>query len=427
MGGDDGMSDNLISVELLKSLTGNGKISVDAIVTQLKLMESRQNYLDMHTCKLWLASDGYWKTKIKESDGHYRLIKKKQKSDLEDAIIEHYKRLSLNDNSFKARFNVWIERQRACGRSENTILKYKSDYKRFFEGYPIEQLDIKDISDEILSQHILQCLQEKQIRWRAFKDIMGYASGVFDKAVRDKIIQETPLKYIDIPIYKRYCYIPPVKTTTERTLTENDTHTLMDKIRHPRAHNTNKICCFAIEMALYTGMRVGELAALMWEDIIFEEDVMIIRRSEKFDRTTKTSSITVTKTGKERVFPLIDEIKALLFRIRTYETDHGWFGEYVFMDADGRVTKSKISDTTRNITMSDDFTGIKSIHAIRRTFNSRLKCNGVSSTVASSLLGHTERVNEQNYTYDVSELTEKKRLVEAIVTMSNQNQRATNG
>ena len=70
------MSDNLISVELLKSLTGNGKISVDAIVTQLKLMESRQNYLDMHTCKLWLASDGYWKTKIKESDGHYRLDRK---------------------------------------------------------------------------------------------------------------------------------------------------------------------------------------------------------------------------------------------------------------------------------------------------------------------------------------------------------------
>ena len=99
--------------------------------------------------------------------------------------------------------------------------------------------------------------------------------------------------------------------------------------------------------------------------------------------------------------------------------DHGWFGEYVFQDADGRITKSKISDTTRNITMSDDFSGIKSIHAIRRTFNSHLKCNGVSTTIASSLLGHTERVNEQNYTYDVSELAEKKSIVNAIVTASN--------
>jgi integrase len=413
------MTENLISNELLKNITQNGTLSVDAIVAQLRQMEERQKYLDMHTHNIWLASDGYWKTKVKESDGTKRLIKLKDRSDLEDAIINHYKRLSLKDNSFKARFNVWIDRQRDCGRCENTILKYKSDYKRFFDGYSIENIDIKDIDDILLSKHILQVLNDKQIPWRAFKDIMGYTSGVYEKAVRDKVIQDNPFKYIDLPIYKKYCYIPPVKTTQQRTLSEKDTHTLLDRVRHPRAHNTNKICCFAIELAIYTGMRVGELAALMWEDIIFEEDIILIRHSEKFDRTTKQSVISTTKTGKERIFPMVDEIKSLLFKIRTYEMDHGWLGVFVFQDADGRVTKSKISDTTRNITMSDDFTGIKSIHAIRRTFNSRLKCNGVSTTIASSLLGHTERINEQNYTYDVSELAEKKELVNAIVTASN--------
>lgn len=411
------MSDNLIDLSLLKSLSNNGKISVDVIAAQLKSMSERQKYLDMHTCKLWLASDGYWKTKVKESDGRYRLIKKKDKSDLEDAVIEHYKGLSQKDNTFKTRFSIWIDRQRECGRSENTILKYKSDYRRFYEGYPIENLNINDIDDTVLSKHILEILQSKQIRWRAFKDIMGYTTGVYDKAVRDKVISENPFKYIDLPIYKKYCFIPPVKTTVQRTLTKEDTHTLLERIRHPRAHNVNRICCFAIELALYTGMRVGELAALMWEDVIFQEGVLLIRRSEKYDRVTKTSYITVTKTGKERVFPIIDEIKNLFFRIRSYESEQGWLGEYVFMDAEGRVTKSKISDSTRNITMSKDFSGVKSIHAIRRTYNSRLKCNGVSTTVASSLLGHTERVNEQNYTYDISALEDKKRMVEQVVTM----------
>lgn len=410
------MNDNLINADLLNILTNNGKIGVDAIVAQLKQMDERQRYLNMHSCGIWLASDGYYKTKVKESDGKYRLIKKKHKSDLEDAVIKHYKGSPLNENSFKNRFNKWIDRQRDCGRSENTILKYKSDYRRFYDGYSIENFDIKDIDDEVLSRHILQVLKDKQIPWRAFKDIMGYTSGVYDKAVRDKVIQENPFKYLDLPIYKKYCYIPPIKTTRQRTLDENDIHTLLDRIQHPRAHNTNKICCFAIELALYTGMRVGELAALMWDDVIFEEDIIVIRHSEKFDRSTKESYITTTKTGKERIFPLVDDIKSLLFRIRTYETDQGWLGEYVFQDAEGRVTKSKISDTTRNITMSEDFSGIKSIHAIRRTFNSRLKCSGVSTTVASSLLGHTERVNEQNYTYDVSELAEKKMAVNAIVT-----------
>lgn len=35
---------------------------------------------------------------------------------------------------------------------------------------------------------------------------------------------------------------------------------------------------------------------------------------------------------------------------------------------------------------------VKSIHALRRTLNSKMKCRGVSSTVAASLLGHTEEV-----------------------------------
>ena len=82
------------------------------------------------------------------------------------------------------------------------------------------------------------------------------------------------------------------------------------------------------------------------------------------------------------------------------------------MDAEGRVSKSKISDTTRNITMSEEFTGIKSIHAIRRTINSRMRCNGVSATLASSLIGNTERVNDRNYTYDVSELEEKREIID---------------
>lgn len=45
----------------------------------------------------------------------------------------------------------------------------------------------------------------------------------------------------------------------------------------------------------------------------------------------------------------------------------------------------------------------KSIHALRRTLNSKMRCEGVSSIVASSILGHTEKVNNSNYTYDVSD------------------------
>lgn len=406
--------DNRISdSELLIYLLKRDNIDVATIAYEVAKMK-RQEYLSQHKYNIWASSDGYWKTKVKGSDGKFRQIKRKNKTDLEDAIVDYYKEHSTKE-TFKQRFDIWIERQRNCGRSENTIFKYLSDYKRFFEGYPFEQYDIRDINEEVLSKHIIQVLSEKQIPWRAFKDIMGNTNGVFEKATKDRIITENPVNYLDLPIYKKYCYIPPVKTTKQRTLTENDTHILLEHLRNPRAHNVNQMCCFAVEMALYTGMRVGELSALMWDDIVFDEELIIIRHSEKFDRSTKQSTITTTKTGKERVFPLVDEIKNLLFRVRNFEIKNGFYGEFVFQDKEGRLTKSKISDAVRNYTMSDEFSGIKSIHAIRRTVNSRMKCSGVSTTIASSLLGHTERVNEQNYTYDISELKEKQEIVKKII------------
>jgi integrase len=96
------------------------------------------------------------------------------------------------------------------------------------------------------------------------------------------------------------------------------------------------------------------------------------------------------------------------------------------MEPEGRLPNRKISETMRNITMSDDFTGIKSIHAIRRTVNSRLRNSGVSVMIASSLLGHTELVNNQNYTYDLTNLQQKKVAIEGIVTTSNQKENIRN-
>lgn len=420
------MDDNRISAaEMLRYLAENDKIDI-AIVAQQIIMAKRKEILSNHPYNIWFASDGYWKTKLKGDDGRKYQIKRRKKSDIEDAVIEYYKTHSSGEYTFKSRFDKWIERQRSCARSENTILKYQSDYRRFFEGYPLTEIDIRDIDEEILSEHIMTVLQDKKIPWRAFKDIMGYVNGMFQKCVREKIISDNPCDYLDMEIYKKYCYIPPVKTTSQRTLSENDIHTLLNDIRNPKAHNANIMCCFAIEMALNTGMRVSELAGLMWEDIITDERLMIIRHSERFNRTTKESWISTTKTGKERIFPLTDNITDLLNRIKAYEIDHGWFGDYVFQDSEGRLTKSKISDSIRNHTMSSEYSGVKSIHAIRRTLNSKMRCDGVSATVASSLIGNSERVNDRNYTYDISELNEKRRIVEKA-TQGNPLDMSTNG
>lgn len=403
------MENRISDNELLRYAVEHGILDLGAVTQQIEMTRKKQ-YLEMHHRSIWKADDGYYKTRLPKGDGKDRLIKRKTRSALEDEIIKYYEFHS--QTSFKQRFDLWVERQKIMGRSDNTIEKYKSDYKRFFAGYPFEKYDIRDIDDETIAKHLSKVLNEKQIRWRALKDAFGYLDGTFDKAIKDKLIEVNPCQYIDLPIFRAKCYMPPVKTLTERTLSEQDTHTLIDKLHNPVAHNTNLMANFAIEMALLTGMRVGELAGLMWQDIIWQENYIYIRHSEKFNRMTKEYYISNTKNGKERMFPLTDQIKELLERIREYEQTKGCLCDYVFADESGRIRKTKISDAMRNKTMTGGFTSIKSVHAIRRTFNSKLKCSGVSTTIASALLGHTERVNEQNYTYDISGMAEKFAIIE---------------
>lgn len=65
-----------------------------------------------------------------------------------------------------------------------------------------------------------------------------------------------------------------------------------------------------------------------------------------------------------------------------------------------------------------EFVNEKSIHTIRRILNSNLRCIGVPVTIAAAILGHTEEVNEKNYTYDVSSMQKKAEYIEMASKIS---------
>ena len=151
------------------------------------------------------------------------------------------------------------------GRSDNTIDKYKSDYNRFFAGYPIEKMDIRKINDETIAKHLTKVLSGGQIRWRALSD--------------------------------------------------KDMKALLNKLHHPIAHNTNIMANFAIELAVLTGMRVGEISALMWEDIFYSDNVIYIHHSEKYNRVSKEYYVSLTKNGStKRIIRIILLVWVLVYR-----------------------------------------------------------------------------------------------------------------
>lgn len=404
------MSDiSMSDAELLKYAVENGIIDT-ALVQEKIEMQKRKEILDKHPYTIWKGKDEYWRTYLPHGNGR-KLVKKKSREDIENVVIDYWG--EKVQNTFKERFWVWVGRQEKCGRSDNTISKYESDYKRFFEDDEIENMPIQDISDEYISEFITRLLNRKKIPYRALKAMFGYMNGVFEKAKIDKVIETNPCQYVDLPIFKQHCTEQKPKTAKERTVSNEEKKILVSKLNKNYERKMSNIARYAVELSLYTGMRVGELAGLKWEDINYEENTITICRSEKYNRKKDEFYISSTKNDKVRTFPLTEEIKDVLSRVKKAEVQRGILSEFIFSDEHGRVHARRISACARNMTLNDQFEHAKSIHAIRRTFNSNLRCNGVSATVAASLLGHTERVNEENYTYDVSSIDEKMKIVDA--------------
>lgn len=171
---------------------------------------------------------------------------------------------------------------------------------------------------------------------------------------------------------------------------------------------------YAIELALYTGMRVGELSGLMWEDIDETRQCINIQHSEKYNALKKTFFVSTPKNGKTRVFPLTAEIAALLKNVREVESKYGYLTEFVFSGPNGRIHKMDISRYMIARTSGDGFTNPKSIHTARRTLNSELIASGAPRAMCCALIGNTELVNETFYTYDVSTKDYKLEMVSKI-------------
>lgn len=129
-----------------------------------------------------------------------------------------------------------------------------------------------------------ELLLEKEVPYRAFKALFGYLNGIFDKSIRDGLIESNPCLKIDLPLYKRRCKQADIKMPEERTFSQSEKNRLLNSLNEKRKEHPDNVLPYAVELAFYTGMRVGELSGLMWNDIDEVNKRIIIRHSEKLNR-----------------------------------------------------------------------------------------------------------------------------------------------
>ena len=398
-------------ISMLSDALQNGIIDLTDVREKVE-MNNRTQILAKHKYSIKQGKDGLWRTRVPDStkkDGR-KMIKKQTKEDVENAVIAYYRELENKASiTFDDAYWKWRESQDQLVQ-DNSVVKYNTDYERFFKGTAFSQKTISKITEEDIKVFIHNTIKGLSLCKSATKSLFGYVRRTMESALINEYIQKAPMASLEAKQFYKYCTASS-RSLKPKVINGNEMKELNHRFYQDHQEKPEYIPTYAVELASLTGMRAGELAGLRWNKVF--DDYLLIDTSEKYNRKTKQYYIDTTKNQKVRKFPITPQIRELLETVKHIESENGFLCEWVFANENGRLHAPVISSCAKNkcrqIGLDD-----KGIQAYRRTVNSRMRHNGVPRITTSSLLGHTEEVNEQYYTFDMSTMDEKMKIVSII-------------
>lgn len=402
---------------LFKKALDKSILTIDDVMNSSEEVIMKTILDSIHPYAIKQLADGRYFTYIADPykpEGR-RQIKRKSKSQLFKFLVAHY---GVEDNSsrktFAGLYAEWVNykknfinaRNTKKGLSASTICRYEQDYNNYICGSPLDKMKLDKITPIKIEEFFMEAIDLHQISDRCACNMFGYLNQAFDFAVRSSYLSSNPMRYVDKQLLLSRCPPPAVTVSDEdRILTKVQMAALEAEIHRLQQNNPTYMPNYAIELAMYTGMRLGELAALKWSCI---DDLYIhIDFSEhRLDYYQKKSEIIIgePKNRKHRAIPLTSETRKIFEKIRA---NSNWEeNEFVFTNPDGtRCTARSIGCAVIKKARKIGIEHV-SIHRIRRTVSSMLNETLPQKDVAE-LLGHSEKVNEMHYHYATTDFQEK--------------------
>jgi integrase len=194
---------------------------------------------------------------------------------------------------------------------------------------------------------------------------------VFNRAVESGLIVFNPAAKIKVKIPE----------TKQLALSSKEIEILLREAKLQR-HRFYEVWA----LALLTGMRSGELYALKWTDVEFENGLIHVTKS-----WNSKNGIGPTKSSKNRIVPLS---KAALTFLRELKLKAGSL-DHVLPRLQ-EWTKGSQATVLKNFCRSLCITAVK-FHDLRATYITQLLMNGVPVSKVMAIVGHAELKTTQGY------------------------------
>jgi integrase len=195
-----------------------------------------------------------------------------------------------------------------------------------------------------------------------------------------KIVKKIFQMAVDLgKITKNPCYgmVVKVPEPEKKVLTNSEVETFL---REAKATHHNFYPIWVV--ALYTGMRSGELYALKWSDVDFEAKTISVSRS-----WNSKNGYSCTKNQKSRIVPISEELLAFL-KAYKLQRGSGRNDEFVLPHLT-EWTRGEAARVIKRFCKSIGVTDIR-FHDLRATFITNLLARGEPLVRVMATVGHSD-------------------------------------
>lgn len=322
--------------------------------------------------------------------------------DKHDGIRTDAKNVTLNEI-----FDLWKTMKK--GVKDNTFQGYMYTWERFVRD-DIGKNRIVTLKKSDIRRYYNKMLDERGLKVATIDSIHTVMHQVLDVAVEDGYIRNN----IGDKALKELKQARNLESEKRMALTVDEQDLFLDYLKKTAKYN-HWYPVFAFMLG--TGLRVGELTGLRWEDIDEENGFVDVNHTLVYYQHADNGcyfGINTPKTKKgERTIPMMESVKEALAQEKEYQDYTGihckvtvdGYTNFVFVNQNGNVQnqgtlnkalKRIIRDCNEQVL--DNRKGNEKVvllpnfscHNLRHTFATRLCEAGVNIKVIQEILGHSD-------------------------------------
>ena len=275
----------------------------------------------------------------------------------------------------------------------------------------IKARDIQNFIDEMANPSNGKI---KPLAISGLKKIIQLLKPCFKTAIQEGILFLNPCDGVTLP--KESC----IKTPTKKQISLSDDE--IEKFKEvalEKYKSTAEYCSrdfLVLLLIVNLGLRVGEMLALSWSDIDFENRIVYINKTLQSDIRnfeakegekklySRIKNSTKTNAGM-RVISLNDSVMSYLEELRAYDKRNNIVSDYVACTTAGTLNRARnLQRSLERLLNKANIDKKVSLHTLRHTFGSYLLRKGVGIEVISKLMGHARiTVTYNKYIHTIKE------------------------